>query len=102
MVLREILRRVELDTTARPGERRRLKSVIFVPHRGARVRLRSRRDAPAGVDRQAPSCPVSGPSPARQDLGGRGIEAVVRASVHYYNTDQELARLVAVVGECAR
>ena len=64
VVLREILRRVELDTTVRPGERRRLKSVIFVPHRGARVRLRSRRDAPAGVDRQAPSCPVSGPSPA--------------------------------------
>ncbi|MDZ4267624.1 MAG: cytochrome P450 [Mycobacterium sp.] len=64
VVLRELLRRVELDTTDRPGERRRLKSVIFVPHRGARIRLRSRRDVPAGVDRQVPSCPVSGPPPA--------------------------------------
>jgi cytochrome P450 len=59
VVLREILRRVELDTTSRPGERRRLKHVIFVPHRGARVRVRSIRTLPTGVEHQAFSCPVT-------------------------------------------
>jgi cytochrome P450 family 135 len=49
VVLREILRRVELDTTNDAGERRRLKHVIFVPHRGARIRIRSRQAAPAQV-----------------------------------------------------
>ncbi len=39
---------------------------------------------------------------SRLDLGGRGIEAVVRASVHYYNTEEELQLLVDVVGQCAR
>ena len=46
VVLREILRRVELDTTNDAGERRRLKHVIFVPHRGARIRIRSTRVVP--------------------------------------------------------
>lgn len=59
VVLGEILRRVELETTGRPGERRRLKHVIFVPHRGARVRVRSIRTVPTGVGQQALSCPVA-------------------------------------------
>ncbi|WP_234897822.1 cytochrome P450 [Mycolicibacterium vanbaalenii] len=41
VVLREILRRVELEPTTAAGERQRLKHVIFVPHRGARIRVRS-------------------------------------------------------------
>ncbi|WP_370330706.1 cytochrome P450 [Mycolicibacterium hippocampi] len=41
VVLREILSRVELETTTAAGERRRLKHVIFVPDRGARIRVRS-------------------------------------------------------------
>ena len=60
VVLREILRRVELDTTSAAGERRRLKHVIFVPHRGARVRVRSMRTVSTAVEQQAPSCPVTG------------------------------------------
>lgn len=47
VVLREILRRVELDTTSATGERQRLKFVVLVPHRGARIRLRALRDVPA-------------------------------------------------------
>jgi len=59
VVLREILRRVELDTTTAAGERSRLKHVIFAPHRGARVRVRSMRTVSTAVDKQAPSCPVT-------------------------------------------
>ncbi|BBY39138.1 putative cytochrome P450 135B1 [Mycobacterium mantenii] len=57
VVLREILRRAELDTTAAAGERQKLKFVVLVPHRGARIRLRAIRDvpAPAATDTQAPA-----------------------------------------------
>jgi len=36
---------------------------------------------------------------AQLDLGARGIEAVVRAGVHYFNTDEEIDRLLTVVSE---
>lgn len=58
VVLREILRRVELETTTARGEHRRLKHVIFVPHRGARIRVRAKRV----VAVEAPKCPMSGPA----------------------------------------
>ncbi len=35
------------------------------------------------------------------DMRARGLDAVVRASVHYYNTDEELDRCAAVVAELA-
>ena len=44
VVLREILRRVELSTTTAADERQRLKHVILVPHRGARISVRAIRD----------------------------------------------------------
>jgi len=34
---------------------------------------------------------------ARADFEARGLDAVLRASVHYYNTDEELARLVELL-----
>lgn len=61
VVLREILRRVELQTTTAPGERRRLRAVIFEPHRGARIRVRTKHVSPAAVESCTPSCPVNRP-----------------------------------------
>lgn len=60
VVLREILRRVDLETTTAPGERRRLKHVIFVPHRGARIRLTAKRNVPVWSGGEEGSCPVGG------------------------------------------
>ena len=37
IVLREVLRRVELETTTAAGERQRVKGVTLIPHRGARI-----------------------------------------------------------------
>ena len=54
VVLREVLRRVELDTTTAAGERQKVKHVILVPHHGARIRVRAVKDVPAAVD--ASSC----------------------------------------------
>jgi cytochrome P450 len=47
VVLREILRRVELRTTTAADERQKLKHVIFVPHRGAQIAVRGIRDVPS-------------------------------------------------------
>ncbi len=38
---------------------------------------------------------------ARYDLGSRNLDAVARASVHYYNTDEELDRLAVAVARSA-
>jgi cytochrome P450 family 135 len=58
VVLREVLRRVELCTTAAAGERQRVKHVILVPRRGARIRVRAKKDvaAAARAGANAPSC----------------------------------------------
>jgi cytochrome P450 len=43
IVLREVLRRAELQTTTAPAERPRVKGIIQAPHRGGRIRLRTLR-----------------------------------------------------------
>jgi cytochrome P450 family 135 len=53
IVLREILRRVELATTSTPGETQKVKHVIMVPRNGGRIRVRARRPAPVIATRQA-------------------------------------------------
>jgi cytochrome P450 len=45
VVLREILRRVELAPTTARSERHRAKHITLVPHRGARIRVLARRPA---------------------------------------------------------
>lgn len=42
---------------------------------------------------------VTAVTSARWDLTERGLDAMVRASVHYYNTNQELDRLVDAVAD---
>lgn len=43
IVLREVLRRVDLETTTAPGESRRMSGIIHQPRRGARIRVRALR-----------------------------------------------------------
>lgn len=56
VVLREVLRRVDLATTTAADERQRVKAVILVPHRGARIRVTAKRDVEPVV---AAECPVA-------------------------------------------
>jgi cytochrome P450 len=60
VILREVLRRVELTTTTARAEKQRVRGVILEPHRGARIRVRST-NAVSPVSAAAPSgnqCPV--------------------------------------------
>lgn len=59
VVLREILRRVDLSPTTEADEKQKLKHVTFVPHRGARIKVRAFRDAASASETAAPSrCPA--------------------------------------------
>jgi len=61
VVLREVLRRVELRTSTAKCERQKVKHVVLVPHRGARICVQARRDTVTAsrAAAQMPSCPVS-------------------------------------------
>ncbi|MDP8928047.1 MAG: hypothetical protein M3O70_05560 [Actinomycetota bacterium] len=47
-------------------------------------------------------CTVSRVASARHGLGRRGIDSLVRASVYYYNTSNELERLVSAIDAMAQ
>ncbi|TDZ78583.1 putative cytochrome P450 120 [Mycobacteroides salmoniphilum] len=55
VVLREILRRVDLCTTTAPDEKQQAKHVTFVPHRGGYIRVQAIRDREPAA---APKCPA--------------------------------------------
>jgi len=60
VVLREVLRRVELHTTNAPGERQRVRHVILEPHRGAVVTVWAHRAVDAARPTvQEDRCPVT-------------------------------------------
>ncbi|OMB97784.1 cytochrome P450 [Mycobacterium sp. NS-7484] len=60
LVLREILRRVELSTTTEPDEKQRAKHVTFVPHRGGMIHIVAARDHTAmPVAAPTARCPTS-------------------------------------------
>lgn len=64
VVLREVLRRVDLETSTAAGERSRVKGVILIPHRGGRVRVR----ATAVATARATTCPTHGTADVRTGL----------------------------------
>jgi cysteine desulfurase/selenocysteine lyase len=45
---------------------------------------------------------VTSRSSTRLDMEARGLHAMVRSSVHYYNTEEEVEHLVTAVGELAQ
>ncbi|MUM19288.1 cytochrome P450 [Mycobacterium sp. CBMA271] len=55
VVLREILRRVDLSTTTAADEKQQAKHVTFVPHRGAYIRVEAIRDCGPAVAAQCPA-----------------------------------------------
>ncbi|MUL84662.1 MULTISPECIES: cytochrome P450 [unclassified Mycolicibacterium] len=60
LVLREILRRVELSTTTAADEKQRAKHVTFVPHRGGLIHVRAIRDTtPTSQTAMTPHCPAN-------------------------------------------
>jgi cytochrome P450 family 135 len=59
VVLREILRRVELCTTTEPDEKQKSKHVTFVPHRGGLIRIRALRDVGSASATNPPVCPAN-------------------------------------------
>ncbi|QLL07805.1 cytochrome P450 [Mycobacterium vicinigordonae] len=61
VVLREILRRLELNTTTEEDEKQKSKHVTLVPHLGARIEIRAVREVSSAPPRpvQPPGCPVN-------------------------------------------
>jgi selenocysteine lyase/cysteine desulfurase len=68
------------------------------------VTFRIAGEEPAAVQRRLRAAGInvsfSTAGNARFDMEPRGIASVVRASVHYYNTDEEIDRFCAALGVC--
>jgi cytochrome P450 len=80
VVLREVLRRLELSTTTAAGERQKVKPAIILPHRGARIRVQAIRNAASAssVAAHTATCPVTSnttPVPTASGHAIRGQEA---------------------------
>jgi selenocysteine lyase/cysteine desulfurase len=58
---------------------------------------RSPRDLQASLAAEQINVSIASAPSARLDLEERGIDEMIRASVHYFNTDDELDRLVEIV-----
>ncbi len=78
------------------GGRRRSGIVTFTAAGVAPERI-AERASDAGINISVSTSPW-----ARLDMGGNRPDAVVHASPHYYNTEDELDRLVDAVADCGR
>jgi selenocysteine lyase/cysteine desulfurase len=91
--------------------RRRLAQIpgVSVRDRGRRlcgivtftVEGRPALDIVAAFRQQGINCHKSALGPTRPDVETRGLPDLVRASVHYYNTEEEVARFAAAVAALA-
>jgi cysteine desulfurase/selenocysteine lyase len=50
-----------------------------------------------GLTAQAINVDISKPEDTRLDFEARSLEPMIRASVHYFNTEEEIARFCAAV-----
>lgn len=89
-LLRERLATVDGVTVHDPG-RERCAIVTFA------VAGREAEDVARALSAERVNVSVTDASSSRLDLGARGIDTLVRASVHYYNSEDELDRLVDLV-----
>jgi cytochrome P450 len=87
VVLREVLRRVELDTTTAPGERPKVRAGVLLPQRGARIRVRTIRTTTSASPAAAPTatCPVTSsttpvPTASAHCVAGANGESFGRAT----------------------
>ncbi len=81
--------------TIRDQGRRRCGIVTFT------VEGKPARDLVAALRQQRINCHTSGPGSTLLDARARRLPDLVRASVHYYNTEAEVARFVAAVAALA-
>jgi cysteine desulfurase / selenocysteine lyase len=106
------LAEIEARVTTLAGElRRRLADIpgVRVRDRGRRrcgivsftVEAKPTRELVATLRRQRIYTHASGPSSTLLDATARGLPDLVRASVHYYNTEAEVARFAAAVAALA-
>jgi cytochrome P450 len=84
VVLREVLRRVELSTTTAPGELPKVRAGVLLPQRGARIRVRAMRDATPASPVGTQTCPVTSkttpaPTASAHGVAGVHVETVGRA-----------------------